>query len=94
MARALRIEPPGVWHHVTARGNERKAIFRTERDRAHFKDVMVASIERFGLLLHAWALMAGNVKEQPSLRQLQKRIGWKEVVVRLFVLFVGPRLDL
>ena len=28
MSRSLRIEYPGVFYHVTARGNERKAIFK------------------------------------------------------------------
>jgi hypothetical protein len=31
MARPLRIQRPGGWHHVTARGNERRAIFRVDR---------------------------------------------------------------
>ena len=28
MARPLRIERPGAWYHVTARGNERRTIYR------------------------------------------------------------------
>lgn len=40
MARALRIEPPGGWRHVTGRINERRDIFRTEQqaDRASALD--------------------------------------------------------
>jgi hypothetical protein len=30
------MERAGAWHYVTARGNERRAIFREERDRARF----------------------------------------------------------
>jgi REP element-mobilizing transposase RayT len=33
MARPLRIEVAGGWYHVTARGNERRHIFRDDRDR-------------------------------------------------------------
>jgi len=33
MARQLRIESPGVFYHVTSRGNERKAIFKSQRGR-------------------------------------------------------------
>ena len=33
MARALRIEYPGVFYHVASRGNERKDIFLSEGDR-------------------------------------------------------------
>jgi len=31
MARQLRIEFPGAFYHVTSRGNERKAIFKSHR---------------------------------------------------------------
>ena len=33
MTRPLRIEFPGAFYHVTSRGNERKAIFKSLRDR-------------------------------------------------------------
>ena len=33
MARPLRIAFPGAFYHVTARGNERKAVFKSKRDR-------------------------------------------------------------
>jgi REP element-mobilizing transposase RayT len=36
MARALRIERPGGRYHVTARGNERKEIFRDDADQFLF----------------------------------------------------------
>jgi len=36
IARALRVERPGGRYHVTARGNERKDIFRDNTDRFHF----------------------------------------------------------
>jgi len=36
MARPLRIEFPGVFYHVTSRGNERKAIFNNQCDREKF----------------------------------------------------------
>jgi len=31
MARQLRIEFPGAFYHVKSRGNERKAIFKSQR---------------------------------------------------------------
>jgi len=31
MARQLRIEFPGAFYHATSRGNERKAIFKSQR---------------------------------------------------------------
>ena len=36
MARPLRIEVENGWHHVTARGNERRAVFRDDTDRRRF----------------------------------------------------------
>jgi hypothetical protein len=42
----LRIEKAGGWHHVTARGNERKSIFRDGRDRRHFLEVIEEMAER------------------------------------------------
>ena len=36
MARALGITFPGAFYHVTSRGNERKAVFKTKRDREKF----------------------------------------------------------
>jgi len=37
MARPLRIEYPGAFYHVTSRGNERKTVFQTNRDREKYK---------------------------------------------------------
>jgi len=36
MSRPLRIEFAGAYYHVTARGNERKKIFVSQRDYARF----------------------------------------------------------
>ncbi len=57
MARALRIERVGGRFHATARGNERKNIFRDDTDRFHFLELLSEMPERFGVALHAYALM-------------------------------------
>ena len=57
MARPLRIEYPGAYYHVTARGNERKAIFRDVLDRKKFLVILSSSIEQFVVRLHAYVLM-------------------------------------
>jgi hypothetical protein len=36
MARPLRIEYPGAFHHVTSRGNEQKDVFKSQKDRERF----------------------------------------------------------
>ena len=33
MARPLRVDIRNGWYHVTARGNERRAVFRDDQDR-------------------------------------------------------------
>jgi hypothetical protein len=35
MARATRVERPGVWYHVIAPGNERRPIYRDVSNRRH-----------------------------------------------------------
>jgi putative transposase len=57
MARALRIERAGGRYHVTARGNERKDIFRDDADHFHFLELLGELAERFGLRVHAYVLM-------------------------------------
>jgi len=57
MSRPLRIERAGGWYHLTARGNERRPIFRDNRDRAHFCELLGEMVNRFGIGLHAFVLM-------------------------------------
>jgi len=57
MARPLRLQYPGAFYHVTARGNERKPIFRSEKDRATFLAVLARTVARHRLVLHAYVLM-------------------------------------
>jgi len=57
MARALRIERSGARYHVTARGNERKPIYRQDYDRAHFLELLSEASERFSVRVHAYVLM-------------------------------------
>lgn len=47
----------GGWYHVTARGNERRAVFRDERDRRHFLELLEEASERFVLRWHAYVLL-------------------------------------
>jgi putative transposase len=57
MARPLRIEYSGAYYHVTARGNERKAIFRDDQDRRKFLELLGRGVEEFQLRLHCYVLM-------------------------------------
>ena len=57
MARALRIERPGGRYHLSARGNERKPIYRDDSDRAHFLELLGEATKRFAIRVHAYVLM-------------------------------------
>jgi REP element-mobilizing transposase RayT len=57
MTRPLRVNVAGGWYHVTARGTERRAIFTHTRDREHFLELLEAMSERYGVEVHAYALM-------------------------------------
>lgn len=60
MARPLRIVCPGAWYHVTARGNERRDIFRDDKDRFRFLGTLAEMVDRFGVRLHAYVLMSNH----------------------------------
>ena len=51
MARPLRIEYPGAYYHVTARGNERKAIFRDDQNREKFLELLGRGERKQGQVL-------------------------------------------
>jgi REP element-mobilizing transposase RayT len=60
MARPLRIEFPGAVYHITSRGNERKAIFRNDRDRKVFLDTLEDVTLRYNWLCHGYCLMENH----------------------------------
>ncbi len=81
MARALRIERPGGRYHVTARGNEKKAIYRDDSDRTHFLELLGEAVERFGIRLHAYVLMENHyhlLVETPE-ANLSRALQWLNV---------------
>lgn len=60
MARPLRIEYPGAFYHVTSRGNERKDIFRSQRDREKFLEYLGSATARYGARIHVYCLMSNH----------------------------------
>lgn len=60
MARPLRVEYEGAFYHITARGNERRAIFLTDEDFSRFLKVLERTHERYGILVHAYVLMTNH----------------------------------
>jgi REP element-mobilizing transposase RayT len=60
MARPLRLDYSDATWHVTARGNERKPIYRDEGDYLGFLDVLGAVVRRYRWDLHAYVLMPNH----------------------------------
>jgi len=60
MARPLRIEYPGAFYHITARGNEQKDIFRDDKDREKFLDYLETATGRYKAVIHVYCLMSNH----------------------------------
>lgn len=69
MARPLRIEYFGAFYHITSRGNERKAVYKSQRDREKFLSYLESATERYGAVIHVYCLMDNHyhlLLETPS----------------------------
>lgn len=60
MARALRIQYPGAYYHVTCRGNERKDIFHDNVDQKIFLEKLALSLEIYHVSLLSYACMSNH----------------------------------
>jgi len=60
MGRPLRIEYAGAHYHVTARGNEQKDLFKSQRDREKFLSYLESAVARYGAVIHAYCLMSNH----------------------------------
>lgn len=60
MARPLRIEFAEALYHVTSRGNERRPIFRSDRDRRTFLTLLEQAAKRFRWSITAYVLMTNH----------------------------------
>ena len=57
---SLRILFSDAFYHVTARGNERKAVFKNKRDRVKFLEYLESANERYHAVIHAYCLMGNH----------------------------------
>lgn len=53
----------GGWHHVTARGMERRTIFADRRDYEHILESLGAMAERYRVQVHAHVLMGTMIRK-------------------------------
>ena len=69
MGRPLRIEYPDAHYHVTSRGNERKDVFKSQKDREQFLSYLESAVSRYDAVIHAYCLMNNHyhlLLETPS----------------------------
>ena len=57
MARPLRIEYAGAVYHIASRGNEKKPVYKDDRDRDNFLTTLDKVNKRYNWLCHAYCLM-------------------------------------
>lgn len=60
VARSIRIEYPGAFYHVMARGNRREAIFAGDEDRALFLNTLGGACAMTGWRIHGWVLLSNH----------------------------------
>jgi len=60
MPRAQRFHEPGSYRHITARGNDRGAIFRDDTDRWHFLGVLADVTRSCGWRCLGWCLLTNH----------------------------------
>jgi hypothetical protein len=71
----LRIQYSGAFYHVTSRGNERKTIFRNDRDREKFLSYLQSAFDVKGSAVsQASRRFKQTIMEEPSLRDLLRQI--------------------
>lgn len=61
MARKPRVHFTGALYHVMCRGNQGQRIFKDDRDRQQYVDLLKESRQRFGYRLYAYVLMGNHV---------------------------------
>jgi putative transposase len=60
MGRPLRIEYPNAFYHITSRGNEQRAIFKSEGDYERFLSYFESATEKYGARIHCFCLMPNH----------------------------------
>lgn len=60
MGRPLRLEFEGALYHITARGNERREIFRDDDDQIAMLEIISGAIKRYNLRVYAYVLMSNH----------------------------------
>lgn len=72
---------PNTFYHVLSRGNERREIFRDEKDYLKYLEILRKMVERFKIEVHAYVLMPNHYHLLIRTKQgiLSKSIQWLRV---------------
>ena len=57
MTRPLRVQRKGGWYHIVNRGIDRSIIYRDDRDREHFLELLGTTTTQLCLEIHGYVLM-------------------------------------
>lgn len=78
MAGPVRMDFPNTFYHVLSRGNERREIFRDEKDYLKYLEILRKMVERFKIEVHAYVLMPNHYHLLIRTKQgnLSKSIQW------------------
>lgn len=60
MARQLRIQYPGAVYHITCRGNARQDIYKDDKDRKSFLEILKESQKIYGIKIYSYVLMSNH----------------------------------
>jgi len=60
MARPLRIQYPGAVYHITCRGNARTVIYKDDKDRKAFLEILTESQKIYNIQIYSYVLMSNH----------------------------------
>lgn len=60
MARPLRIQYPGAVYHITCRGNARQDIYKDNKDRKAFLEILTDSQKIYSIKIYSYVLMSNH----------------------------------
>ncbi len=61
MARPLRIQYPGAVYHITCRGNARADIYKDNKDRKAFLEILRESQKIYSIKIYSYVLMRRSI---------------------------------
>ena len=60
MSRKNRFAPPGLWLHITQRGNDKQRIFLSDADRLHFLNLLEIHSEERAVRISAYTILSNH----------------------------------